>query len=509
MASAPPDLSTRIATAPFAAHLILAALAGAMSVLGQSPVSWPLLLVSGFTVSFFLWRIQRSRRAAGWIGWAFGTGYFVVALHWIIEPFQVDVARHGWMAPFALVFLSGGLALFWALAFWMARRLSSRAIVLAFTWTLAEVLRAYIFTGFPWANPAQILVDGPISRLLAWGGPHGATFVLMLLAWVLSLPKQGAEGNSQRVGQLLVFLAAGLAFHLPQAFPPMTPSGSTVRLIQPNAVQQLKWQPQYAEFFYERQLMLTAAATETPPDLIVWPETAIPWRLGSADPVLRQIADAAGGAPVVLGALRDAGDGVSNSLAVIDASGAVQQIYDKHHLVPFGEYIPLAALAGRLGLTGLAANGMGFSPGPGPELLELGPLGRALPLICYEAVFAHDVASAPERPDFLLQITNDAWFGDYAGPQQHLAQARMRAIEQGLPILRAANTGISAAIDPYGRITAALPLGEHGFLDVSLPMANNPTPYARIGDVPIIALLLLGLFAQQIRARGAAHPESD
>lgn len=506
-AGAPPDLTLRIATAPFAAQLTLSAGAGAIAALGQAPTSLPLLLVLGCAIGFVLWRLQDSRRTAGWIGWAFGTGYFVVALHWIVEPFQVDVARHGWMAPFALLFLSGGLALFWAVAFWAARALSSRGILLALTWTAAEVLRAYIFTGFPWASPAQVLVDGPASRLLAWSGPHGATLVLMLLAWVLSLPAQGSVVNSQRAGKALVLLAVGLALHLSQSWPPAGVTGKTVRLIQPNAVQHLKWQPDYAGMFYQRQLSLTATATQTPPDLVVWPETAIPWRLETADPVLRQIAGTAGSVPVVLGALRSDVDGTRNSLAVLDAEGGVRQIYDKHHLVPFGEYIPFAALAGRLGLTGLAANGMGFSAGPGPELIDLGPLGRALPLICYEAVFAHGVARAPERPDFLLQITNDAWFGDYAGPQQHLAQARMRAIEQGLPLLRAANTGISAVIDPYGRITAALPLGVDGYLDAALPSANNPTLYGRIGDMPVIAILILGLFAQQILSRRQLHSD--
>ncbi len=505
--AAPPSLSTRIATAPYAAHLAFAAGAGAIAALGQAPVNLPLLLVLGCAVGFFLWRLQATRRAAGWIGWAFGTGYFLVTLHWIIEPFQVDAARHGWMAPFALLFLSGGLAIFWGVAFWGARAVSTRAIALVFTWTLTEVLRAYIFTGFPWASPAQVLVEGPAARLLAWVGPHGATLALMMLAWMLSLPAPGAARTSGRAGQALILLAAALAFHLPPAWPPASDTGKTVRLIQPNAVQHLKWQPAYTEVFYERQLTLSATPAQTSPDLIVWPETAIPWRLETADPVLRQIAGTAGGAPVVLGALRGAADGTRNSLAVLDGQGAVRQIYDKHHLVPFGEYIPFSALAGRLGLMGLATNGVGFSAGPGPELIDLGLLGRALPLICYEAVFAHIVGRAPERPDFLLQITNDAWFGDYAGPQQHLAQARMRAIEQGLPLLRAANTGISAAIDPYGRIIDALPLGVHGYLDVPLPQANNPTLYARIGDLPVIVILILGLFTQQLRSRRQKRPD--
>ena len=501
MAGTPDSFTQRFAAWPFAAHLAVAAWAGAMAALGQAPADLPVFTVLGLALGVWLWRMQPTRRTAGWVGWALGTGYFLVALHWIVEPFQVDAARHGWMAPFALVFLSGGLALFWAGAFWVARAVSPRAFALVLTLTGAEVLRAYIFTGFPWASPAQVLVNGPASMLLALGGPHGAMLLLMALAWVLSLPAACDTRRAMGAGKLMILLAAAFALHMPLVRSDAALTGKTVRLIQPNAAQHLKWQPDYAMTFFNRQLALTAEASDAQPDLVIWPETAIPWRLDSAETALRTISGAAGGTPVALGALRTAEDGVRNALAVLDGQGAVAQVYDKHHLVPFGEYIPMAQLAGRLGLTGLAAAGMGFSAGDGPQMLDFGALGRALPLICYEAVFAHGVGRAPERPDFLLQITNDAWFGDFAGPQQHLAQARMRAIEQGLPLVRAANTGISAVIDPYGRVTAFLPLGVDGFIDAALPRANNPTLYARIGDVPVIVLLLFGLAMQLIAAR--------
>jgi apolipoprotein N-acyltransferase len=485
-----------LTNAPVVVRMLLCLLLGICAALGQAPFDLPLSMILAQAGAFAIWRAQPSAQAAWWMGWAFGTGYFGLALIWIVEPFQVDVGRHGWMAPFALVFMSAGLALFWAAAFWGARRLSTAAITLVLTWTLAEVLRAYMLTGFPWASPAQVLVEGPASRLLAYAGPHGATFGLMLLAWCFSLRVSHAGRAPQRVGQAALLIAAGLALHLPQALPASAVTDHVVRLVQPNAEQHLKWQPELAELFYERQLSLTAAPGSTPPDLVVWPETAIPWRLEHAAPVLAEISATAAGPAVVLGALRTAPDGVRNALAVLGPDGTVTQVYDKHHLVPFGEYIPLARLAGRVGLTGLAARGAGFSPGPGPTLLDFGPLGRALPLICYEAVFAHDVNRPPERPEFLLQITNDAWFGDYSGPQQHLAQARMRAIEQGLPLLRAANTGISAVIDPLGRITASLPMGVSGFVDAALPAPAPPTLYSRTGDLPVVLVLMLGLFAQ-------------
>lgn len=487
--------------APVVVRMLLCLLIGLCAALGQAPFDLPLIMILALAGAFAIWRAQPSARTAWWMGWALGTGYFGLALIWIVEPFQVDVGRHGWMAPFALVFMSAGLALFWATAFWGARRLSTAGITLVLTWTMAEVLRAYVLTGFPWASPAQVLVEGPASRLLAFAGPHGATFCLMLLAWCVSLPVSRQGRVPQRVGQAALLIAIGLALHLPQARPAAPTTDHVIRLVQPNAQQHLKWQPELAELFYERQLTLTAAAGSTPPDLVVWPETAIPWRLERAAPVLAEIAATAAGRTVVLGALRSAPDGVRNALAVLGPDGTVTQVYDKHHLVPLGEYIPFARLAGRVGLTGLAARGAGFSPGPGPSLLDLGPLGQALPLICYEAVFAHEVNRPPQRPQFLLQITNDAWFGDYAGPQQHLAQARMRAIEQGLPLLRAANTGISAIIDPLGRITASLPMGVSGFVDAALPAPAPPTLYSRTGDLPVALLLVLALFVQQILVR--------
>ena len=189
-------------------------------------------------------------------------------------------------------------------------------------------------------------------------------------------------------------------------------------------------------------------------------------------------------------------------MVTLDAQGDVTQVYDKHHLVPFGEYMPLGDLLAKVGITAFAArHGNGYSSGPGPKLMDFGPLGKALPLICYEAVFAHDVGAAPERPDFLIQITNDAWFGKGAGPKQHLAQARMRAIEHGLPLARAANTGISAMIDPFGRVVASLPLNKAGFVDARLPKPLPPTLYSRTGDLPFAMLLLICLAAAAIWRR--------
>ncbi len=474
-------------------QVVLAGLFGGIAGFGQAPYGQPILMQAGMTAAVWLFaQTDRPRRAA-LMGWGFGTGYFIHVLHWIVSPFMVDADRHGWMAPFALVFLSAGLALFWGLAFWTARRLSSgRAWPLILCWPAAELIRAYIFTGFPWAMPSQALLDTRASQYLALIGPYalnmGLVGVAVFLIYLLRHLGVVAAGIAS-AAPVFVLLP-------PPASDPALLTEHTIRMIQPNAAQRDKWDPAQIPVFFQRQLALSAAAPRQQgpkPDLVIWSETAIPWPLDLAGGALEEIS-AAAQAPVLLGVQRRGPKRFYNSLVVLGPGGAVQQTYDKHHLVPFGEYVPFGDWLAQFGIHGLAAReGDGYSAGPGAQLLDLGALGRALPLICYEAVFAHDVNAAPERPAFLVQITNDAWFGKGAGPKQHLAQARMRAIEQGLPMARAANTGISAMIDPKGRIIASLPLNEAGFVDAALPAPLPATLYSRTGDLPLTILLLFGL----------------
>ena len=267
--------------------------------------------------------------------------------------------------------------------------------------------------------------------------------------------------------------------------------------------------PEKLRLFFERQIAFTAAAPEgAPPDLIVWPETAIPWVLDRAGPAFEAIRRAAGGTPVVLGLQRLDGPRYFNSLVRLDAAGEVSAIYDKHHLVPFGEYMPFGDFLAKFGIYGLASNaGHGYSADPGPRVIDLGGIGAALPLICYEGVFPQDVGGYDRRPDLILLLTNDAWFGQLSGPYQHLAQARLRSAEQGLPMIRVANTGVSAIIDATGRVSARIPLGAQGWTDARMPPALPPTPYARMGDGPLIlgALLVLALliFRHRHRSPGA------
>lgn len=474
-----PDIGTMLTARGWPVGLALVAL-GVLAGLGQAPWGlWPLTVV-GLICAFVL--VPKGRAFGRAL--LFGAGYFGWSLQWIVEPFLVDIATHGWMAPFALVLMALGGGLFWAAGMGLGCRLGG-PWGMATGLALAEAVRALALTGFPWAMPGHALIGTPLAQLSAFGGPFllniiviglAAAFACLRLRWAglitLSIP-----------AILWPALEPGPASRFHEGAP-------VIRIAQPNAPQDEKWDPIKALEFHERLLAQTAVAPR--PDLVVWPETSVPWLLDQAEEVLGNIAARAGGAPVVVGIQRREGAAFFNSLLVTGRNDPIAAIYDKWHLVPFGEYIPGGELAARLGLRGLAAqDGAGYAAGAGPSLISIPGIGRAMPLICYEGIFAEEVNAAPGRARFLLLITNDGWFGTRAGPQQHFAQARLRAIEQGLPMVRAANTGISAIIDGKGRVIGALPLGVDGVLDLPLPPALAPTPYTRVGDWPVLGFILV------------------
>ncbi|UWQ82966.1 apolipoprotein N-acyltransferase [Leisingera caerulea] len=483
-------------------RLAPAALAvGGGALLSLSLAPWHLLFGLPVALAAAGWLILQAApaRTAALAGWLFGLGYFAFGLSWIIEPFQIDPERHAWMAPFALVFLAAGLALFWGVAFGLTARFSRgawRVPVLAAVWTLAEFARAYLLTGFPWAAFGQFWIDTPAANLLPWIGPQG----LGLLTLAAFLPLALIRQNPLAAAAPLALCAAAV-FAVP-APPQAADTGKTVRIVQPNAPQDLKWHPDHRWEFVRRSVAFSAG--EPRPDLIVWPETAVPQLLNYAEDTLRVISESAGGVPVLLGIQREEAGAYYNSAVLLDADGMATATYDKAHLVPFGEYVPFGDLMARFGIYGFASQaGAGYAAGPGAEVMDL-PVGSALPLICYEAVFPQDVNAARTRPQMLVQITNDAWFGTRSGPYQHLVQARMRALEQGLPMIRAANTGVSAMIAPDGSMLDSLPLGDAGYIDASLPAALPPTLYSRTGDWPVLLLCLLSAVAAIFRHRPLA-----
>lgn len=492
-----------------------AALAGFFAAYGQEPYyrffSGPLVMFVALGAALVLYQRTARPWAAAALGWAFAFAYFIHGWFWLLSPFQVDVERDGWMAPFALVLLCAGLALFWALAFGVARWLSPRIWPLIFCLPAAEMMRGYFFTGFPWGMFSQGLVNIWPGQGLAFVGPYMMTLVFVAAA--VGVVARRARTRFYRFARLGLVAVLFAALMIPFRADDAELTQTTIRLVQPNAAQKDKWDAQMIPVFFDRQLSYTAAppvAGGPEPDLILWAETAIPWPLDMAQGALDQISQAAGDTPVVLGVQRRTEVRYYNSAILLGPDGTIRDTYDKHHLVPFGEYMPFGDALARFGIQGMASQaGNGYSSGPGAALMDLGPLGKALPLICYEAVFARDVNAAPERPRFLMQLTNDAWFGKGQGPLQHLAQARMRAIEQGLPMARVANTGVSAMIDPKGRITASLGLNEAGFLDAQLPQPLPPTVYSKLGEWPFLILLLMGLGgALWVRRRNLAFDAS-
>jgi apolipoprotein N-acyltransferase len=478
---------------------------GLLVATGHAPLGLWWLALLALAALTALVAAARDARAAAARAFCGGLGHFALALSWIVEPFLVDAPRHGWMAPFALVLMAGGLALFWACAGALSHRGRPPALMFALALTAMEYLRGHVLTGFPWAIPGQIWTDTPVAQGAALAGADGLTLLTALVAGLAALGRMAGL----RAAVILLGLAWGAGLgRLGQAEPPDT--AVTLRLVQPNTPQDMKWDQDLARSLFDRLLSMTAAPGPGPvPDMVIWPETAVPYLLDAAPGAVDEISRAGGSGLVAFGIQRSDGDlRYFNSLAVYDGAGRQRALYDKYHLVPFGEYVPLGEFMNdAFGLTAFAATqGFGYAPGPGPRLLDLGPrLGRVLPLICYEAVFPGIPRAVPGRAAWMLQVTNDAWFGTLSGPFQHLAQARLRAIEQGLPLIRVANTGVSAVIDAKGRPRASLPLGTGGTLDHALPAALPPTPFARWGDWPLL-LLLAGLGAGLVIRAGSLRP---
>lgn len=485
-------------------RLGVAILAGAAMTLGQAPVSQPWVLFAALPVLIWLIDAAPGPRAAALAGWGAGFGYFVTGLYWIGNAFLVDAEQFAWLMPFAVTLLPAFLGLFWAAAFAFARRIWPRgrwwrAVALAAALTLVEFARSNVLTGFPWGLPGYVWVETPVMQASAWAGPFGMTFLTLALTPLVLI---GAVERRWVPGALAVAALAGLWVSGEVRLRAVVddPAGPVLRIVQPNAEQKLKWDPDRSKVYYARLLAATAAPPDPAlgaPAAVIWPETAVTF-LPAYEPERRaEIATAAGGVPVILGALYAERAGAEerwyNSLMAILPDASLGPRYDKHHLVPFGEYIPYQSVLGLIGLRQLVNQG-GFKAGPGPRLMEVPGLPPFSPLICYEMIFPNAVVPADRRPGWILQVTNDAWFGEFGGPQQHLAQARIRAVEQGLPVVRAANTGISAAIDARGRVLARIPLLTDGYRDVRLPAALAPTLYARFGDVPAMSLVVLVFF---------------
>lgn len=434
----------------------------------------------------------RTRWGGFGVGWAFAFGYHLFGLSWVGEAFLVDAERFGWMQPFAIIGLPAGLAILTGLAgaafVWVRRRAPGSpvrdALLFAALFMASEWLRGNILTGFPWNLPVHgwdsVL---PVLQATAWLGPYGVSLLVVLAGGALLPALAPGPPLRKAAGALMLILplaaAAGAGSLRLSSAPASMPvvDGVKLRLVQPSIPQREKWRPDLRAAHFEKHLQLSRDAAAAGVTHVIWPEAATPFLVTESPAALEQIARVAppGGA-VILGTPRrliaQGGDNGryrhANSVIVVSDTGQIVSTYDKHHLVPFGEYVPLRQW---LPLERLAPGHGSFSEGPGPRTIPVPGAPPFSPMICYEAIFPDAVVDSNLRPGWLLNLTNDAWFGTSAGPHQHLAAARLRSIEEGLPLVRVASTGISTVIDAYGRIQVRLDIGEEGFVDVHLPIA--------------------------------------
>ena len=514
-------------------HFVLALIAGALSAFAFEPMGlWLLMPLAIAGLCELIWRSKSLRQALA-LGWGFGLGQFAVGLNWIATAFTFQAAMPAWLGWIAVALLSLYLAVYPALAAGLAWRFKDRrplALVLALAgaWPIVEWLRGTMFTGFPWNPLGVVLADTPWLRLAPWLGTYclsllvvlagGGLWLLARRRWVpgaaiavvfaVTLPLRASEVPERRDLSIL-----------PNPLPPHPWRGSEIRVVQPNIGQQDKWTPGFGDIAARRLADLSMSPGEKRPRLLFWPEAAVTDPLEDARTDehqafarferTRAAALVGPGEYLLTGGLAIFShdgrliDGAANSVFVLGQGGRVLGRYDKAHLVPYGEYLPMRPLLSAIGLSRLAPGDIDFTPGPGPRTLALPGWGKVGFQICYEIVFSGEVVDRRNRPDVIFNPSNDAWFGSW-GPPQHLAQARLRAAEEGIPVIRSTPTGISAVIDANGQIVKSLPWHRAGVIDATLPVpAVSPTLFARLGNlIPLLlgfALLLSGIVLGRTR----------
>lgn len=473
----------------------MALVAGALAALAMPPLYWLPFAIVGIVAYVWLWQTAATPLGAFWRGLAWGTGHFAVGSYWILEAFYVPPADFALLGPPIVAGLAVVLGFFPGVAAWAARRVVdrwpvlggpySRLVVLAIAWTVAEWLRGHVFTGYPWNPLAHVWAFAtPLLQGAALFGVYGLGMLTFL---VLAAPTAGWRAS------IAALVALGLAGWAGQSAMAAIEDGTGpwIRIVQPNVPQSEKWRPETRARQVTKLVQLSRAPGFDRMAAVVWPETAPPLIVEPGSAALPVMANAVPPNGLLLtGAARGTGraeDGVWNSLLVIDGAGTIAAHYDKVHLVPLGEYIPFhKQLAPVSGLIGRGSFEVGESR---VTLVPSNGLPSFSPVICYEVIFPAAVTGPGERPQWLLNVTNDAWFGLSSGPYQHLTSARLRTIEEGLPMIRAANTGVSAVIDAYGRILASLDMQQEGIIDHRLPAPRAATPYGRWGDWMLLALV--------------------
>ncbi len=495
--------------------------AGIISALALAPFNaWPVLFV---TFPVLVWLVDGStsgRWSGAWsaaiAGWCFGFGYFLAGLYWVGYAFLVDAETFGWLLPIAVAGLPAYLAIYPALGLAAARliwvRGPARILALAVALTAAEWLRGHLLSGFPWNTFGQALGKPlALAQAISLVGLWGLTFIAVAVFASPAVIADDAKDTPHRyrapiIALVLLAALAGYGVARLVMHPTTYVSGVKLRIMQPALQQDQKFNYAARDQIMARYLDLSDRATGPESrgvrDVthLIWPESAFPFFLTREPGALAQIAALLKpGTELITGAVRAAPEASAeqlrayNSVYVIDPDGSVRGIYDKVHLVPFGEYLPFQTLLEKIGLQQLTKVAGGFLSGGRRRAMDVPGAPKMLSLICYEAIFPATAVPSGERPGWLVNVTNDGWFGNSTGPYQHFEQARLLAIAEGLPLVRAANTGISAVIDPVGRVIKSLPLGAEGVLDAPLPEAIAPTVFVSVGDYVVLLLLVASL----------------
>jgi apolipoprotein N-acyltransferase len=516
---APVEGHRRLARSIVARHKLASLAAGVLAATGFQPLAlWPLALLA---MGGFALLVARSTgwRQAAWLGWLFGLGHFTLGNNWIATAFTYQANMPAVLGWAAVPLLSLYLALFPALAAGAARALTGAigderprwliAPVLAATWIVSEWMRGWVLTGYAW-NPFGIVLLGPFDRpglaaIAPWTGTYALSGLAVLVSAALVLALAERRFLHAAAGALL--LAAGMYWPVGPGLAGRLP----VTIVQPHLTQERLNAPLLYEANFQRLARLSRPSGEAETRLVLWPESGLVDYLREGYPQrYYDQTTAIGGESVLLTGAVDLeieggrAVGAHNSVTAVDGgSGDILAGYSKAHLVPFGEFLPFRSLLEPIGLSRLVPGTLDFLPGPGPRTLDLGPHGRAAIQICYEIVFSGEVVDRTARPDYIFNPSNDGWFGAF-GPPQHLAQARLRALEEGLPVLRATTTGISAVIDARGIVREHLGRGVMGRIDTTVPPALPPTLFARLGNKLALfwALLLLCSTAIAIKRRG-------
>jgi apolipoprotein N-acyltransferase len=514
-------------------HYFISFALGAISALAFAPTYLFILAIVGFSGLFLLMDRELKNSELFWLGWCFGFGQFLIGLYWISISLLVDVVKFGWLIPFAISLIPAAIGVYTGLVVLLTGKISTyfklhriqKILVFSLLWILFEYLRSILFSGFPWNLLGYTLVVSEnISQIASVVGIYGlsllaiVTFMLPAILFDVcgsKLKLTTWKWNFHIVGGFGIFLLIVSIWGAlridggSSGVVKKEDTGVNIRIVQPSIEQRNKWDPQYKYESFMKNIKLSKSKSLVfggvdEIDYLIWSESAIPYLLNkNAAELLGVIRDGVpDGAFLVSGALRAVVDKrgvmtkVFNSIFVIDDTGDVVDFYDKRHLVPFGEYIPFQKYIPFIST--ITDGAEGFSSGKTARTIKVkDDLASFGPLICYEVIFPNLMQGGVSRPDFLLNLTNDAWFGRSSGPYQHLAMARVRAIEYGLPLVRAANSGVSALIDPYGRIVKEIGLNEVGVLDVKLMDKLEATIYDRFG-IRILFFIIIFIIAPLI-----------